>query len=331
MLSPITASLLSNVLSRYPLSDPRIVGALEASKRNDNFLVEDASGDRYVLRRYRRNIEERRVDFQLRFQQHLRRCGFPTSKVVETSLGTPLVICEGAPWALFTYIEGAEYDFGRIKQVIGAARRLAQFHTVTDTFRHQEVIIDTNPRLRRWWTNGEKELQELEAMFAGHGVDDDLSYVRNWWSELLREWTLARLDALPVGWVHGDYHGRNMVFVDDELRGVFDFDVVHRGPMIEDIAHALFTFGRESRGSPHIRAEVARLFLGEYARHKPLEKEERDALPMMTVLEWAPSAPYYALLRRDGEEPALFLQQHASLMRHMRSEMARLGPIFTTE
>jgi aminoglycoside phosphotransferase (APT) family kinase protein len=62
------------------------------------------------------------------------------------------------------------------------------------------------------------------------------------------QWT-ARVDALPVGWVHDDYHGRNMVFVQDEMRGLFDFDAVERGPLVIDVAYGTYSFGREARGS----------------------------------------------------------------------------------
>ena len=48
MSSPITDEVLSSTLRQYPLANPRIISALEASKLNDNFLVEDAEGRRYV-------------------------------------------------------------------------------------------------------------------------------------------------------------------------------------------------------------------------------------------------------------------------------------------
>ncbi|OGO51176.1 MAG: hypothetical protein A2148_08870 [Chloroflexi bacterium RBG_16_68_14] len=327
MSAPITEEALSTILRQYPLSEARALGPMEASKRNDNFLVEDAMGQRYVLRRYRRNPDERRIAFQLRFQQELRRRGFPTADVLETAAGDLLLIEAGNSWALFTYVEGDEFDFTRMGQVAEAGRRLAQFHTVTDSIELEEVTIPHNPTARRWWTHGEEELAALEAMFRGEGVEDELTFLCEWRASLVREWPLVRLDILPSGWIHSDFHGRNVVFVGDELRGLFDFDPLHRGFWVEDVAHALFMFGRESRGSRRIRPQAARLFLHEYHRARPLLDDERAALPMMAVLVWSPSAPYHELLRRDGEDTLAFFRHYVELMRDIGAEMARLGSV----
>lgn len=327
MSAPISEEALSTILRQYPLREPRVLGPMEASKRNDNFLVEDAAGKRYVLRRYRRNPDERRILFQLRFQQELYRRGFPTSQVIETTVGSALMTSEAGPWVLFTYIDGGEFDFSRLDQVAEAGRRLAEFHAVTDSIELEEVEIDINPHLQRWWTQGEEELAALEEMFRAQGVEEELIFLRGWQAELVREWPLARLDALPTGWVHSDYHGRNMVFVGDGLRGLFDFDPVHRGFLAEDIGHALFMFSRELRGSTHMRPEAARRFIDEYHGVRPLAEEERAALPAFALLAWAPSAPYHALLRRDGEDTLAFFRHYVQLMRDIGAEMARLGPL----
>jgi Ser/Thr protein kinase RdoA (MazF antagonist) len=327
MRPPIPDELLINVLQQYPLANLSVVGPIEASKLNDSFLVEDATGNRYLLRRYRRNPERARVLFQLHFQQELRQRGFPTAEVIESASGNLLVSNEAGLWVLFTYVEGSEHDFARTGQVAEAGRRLGEFHAVTDSIELEEVDIEINPHFRRWWTHGDEELAALSEMFRSDGVEAELAFLQGWRTELHREWPLARLDALPTGWVHSDYHGRNMVFVGDELRGLFDFDPLHRGYWIEDVAHALFMFSREFRGSTHMRPEAARLFVDEYHHVRPLEREERAALLMMAVLAWVPSAPYHELLRRDGEDTLAFFRHYVSLMRDLQTEMERLTPL----
>ena len=136
-------------------------------------------------------------------------------------------------WALFTFIRGEEYSYDREPQLREAARRLAQFHRSAEGLDSREVVGDTIPDARRWWIDGDRELQQLEEMFGDLGVEAELDFLRAWRSQLLLTWPRATLDALPVVWVHGDYHGRNMVFAADRLAGLFDFDVVHRGFRIE--------------------------------------------------------------------------------------------------
>jgi Ser/Thr protein kinase RdoA (MazF antagonist) len=299
---------------------------LPASIRNDNFLVEDALGERYVLRRYRRNPTRERIEFQLGFQQHLLCRGFPTSRVVET-LGEERMLVRGRDvWALFTYIGGAEYDYRSEAQVREAARWLARLHRACEDFKPREVLDDTIPDVRRWWLEGDGELRRLEEMFGGLGVASELAFLHQWQSELRRAWPRAALDALPATWVHGDYHGRNMVFARDRLVGLFDFDVVHRGFRIEDVALALFAFGRERRESDRIRARTARILVEEYERDAPLKELERQALPMMAVVVQARTAPRYALRQRGGEDPAGALRRHVGRMRTIQAQMASLAP-----
>jgi Ser/Thr protein kinase RdoA (MazF antagonist) len=315
-----------SALSHFRLPDPRIIGPLPASSRNDNFLVEDALGERYVLRRYRRNPHQERVEFQLRFQQHLLRRGFPTSRLLETRDREPMLALAHDFWVLFAYVEGAAYDYRSEGQVREAARWLARFHSACEGFRSREVRTDTIPDVRCWWLDGNGELRRLEEMFAGLGVEAELAFLRRWQSQLLCAWPRARLDALPTAWVHGDYHGRNMVFAGDRLAGLFDFDVVHRGFRIEDVASALFTFGREDHTSNRIRPGTARVFLDEYGRDVRLTKTERRALPMMAILVQARTAARYALRQRSGEDPVSVLRTHVGRMHALHAQMTSIVP-----
>jgi homoserine kinase type II len=314
---------IADVLRQYPLDRPRVVEQLEASFRNENFVVEAADG-RYVLRRYRRNPDERRVRFQLEFQRQLRNLGFPTSAIVETNAGQPLVTGETGPWVLFGFVEGAVFDYDRLAQVEEAGRRLAQFHTLTSRIEIDEVLVDLNPEPRRWLSHGGELLAELEALAAGQGVDDELAFLRAWHRDLVAAIPLATFDALPAGWVHADYHGRNMVFQDDELRGLFDFDPLYRGAYLDDVAMATFRFGREARSSLTLRPDAARLFLDAYERTRPLTAEERACFAAFAPLGWMEKPSYYEMLRADGEDWLREFRLYVARMRRVGEELRRL-------
>jgi hypothetical protein len=84
----IDDAVLAPVLAAYALRGARALGRLEASNRNDNLLVIDATGARYVLRRFRRNPDVTREEWaalpmrvarswllQPRFYAHLQQDG----------------------------------------------------------------------------------------------------------------------------------------------------------------------------------------------------------------------------------------------------------------
>jgi Ser/Thr protein kinase RdoA (MazF antagonist) len=313
---------ISTVLAAYPLSHPRVVSPFEASTRNDLWLVEDKGNRRYVLTRHRQHRHPGRVEFQLRFQQHLYHNGFPTAEGVETRLGRLLVLTDdGIPWTLSTYITGDPYDFGRIDQVVEAARRLAQSHTTAKSFPGEEVVVEYYRPLRDWWVHADENVRALQESFVGIAVDEEISYLRDRNQWVLSEWPLERFNTLPVGWVHGDYHGRNMVFVGDELRGLFDFDDVTRWPLVYDVARAVYMFGREARGSFRIRPEVARRFVDEYEQYHGLSSEERAAVPMMIAMIFPNDVHYYRYCQWLGEDIEARLRREIRMMRALQAEI----------
>ena len=79
-------------------------------------------------------------------------------------------------------------------------------------------------------------------MFAGAGAGAELDFLDSWRTALTRDLPLAVVDELPPAWVHGDFHPRNVIFADDQVRAVLDFDVVHYGFRLEDIAYAMSGF-----------------------------------------------------------------------------------------
>jgi Ser/Thr protein kinase RdoA (MazF antagonist) len=320
----IDDAVLAPVLAADALPGAQALGRLEASNRNDNLLVVDATGAHYVLRRFRRNPDARRVEFQVRFQQHLWGSGFPTAEVVETRAGTFCVLTDdGLPWALVTHVEGREYDFGRIGHVAEAAQRLAQFHAIAETFPGASIVVEYDPPIREWWVRCEENLRALAELYAGGVVETELTSVRDWWQRVLAAWPLARVDTLPVGWVHGDYHGRNMVFSQDEMRGLCDFDPVNRGPLVFDVAYGTYMFGREARGSTRLREPAARVFLDTYAQERLLTREEWAALPMLVALSWLLPPRFYAHLQQDGVDLIPRFRRDVHIMRAVEGELQR--------
>jgi homoserine kinase type II len=310
----------------YGLVNARVLSELE-SYGNENFLIEDGGGQRYVLRRHRLNADIRRIEFQLALQDHLASHAFPTSTVVETASHHRVTIDDdGVPWVLFTHVAGNEYDFERPEQAIEAARSLAQFHRITESFQYDAPPPEYKASIRQCWANAKDDLVALASLFEADGVHDELAYLSRWWESILREWPLGRLDALPSGWLHGDFHGRNLAFDDDEIVGLFDFDDVNRGPYVHDVAAGALKFGREGRGLLTIRPDVARAFVEGYAAVRPISKEERAALPVMVAMGHPPHPQNYRYWRRRGEDIAPRFRREVATMRALDAEMERIGP-----
>ena len=320
----------SVVLAAFPLSQPRVTNTFEASTRNDLWLVEDARSNRYVLTRHRQHRRHPgRVEFQLRFQQHLHLNRFPTAEVIKTRLGQLLFVSDdGTPWSLSTYVEGEPYDFQLIGQVEEAAQRLAQFHTTAESFPGEEFKVDYYRPFSDRWIHAYENQSALQQLFSDAQVEEEFAALRDRDSQVLSEWPLERFNRLPVGWTHGDYHGRNMVFVGDELRALVDFDDVTHEPLVWDIANAVYMFGREARGSFNIRPDVAGRILDKYGEHRPLSKEERAAIPMFLTMKFPDDFHYYRYCQSLGEDIEARLRREIRMMQSLREEMVKLDHIW---
>jgi Ser/Thr protein kinase RdoA (MazF antagonist) len=300
------------VLARWPLPRARLAGPLPGSARNVNVLVEEPGGARYVLRCCKRNPWRDRILFQLDFQDHLRRRGVPTAEVVTTRAGERCVASDaGFQWILFRFVEGHAYDYGSRAQLRSAARCLAGLHVAAADFAATPVPDDTIPDLRRWWTHGDEELTGLHDVFADSDVKPELDFLGRWHDVLVRDLPLGLVDELPGAWLHADFHGQNLVFAGSRVRGVFDFDVVHRGWRLADIGYAMFCFAREDRASSVIRADAARAFLDAFT----LTELERKALPYFVVATQARTAPRYRVRQREGADITRVLRSHVARMR----------------
>ena len=162
----LTASeSIGKVLAEYPLTQPRVIELLQASNRNENFVIQDTNKNKYVLRRYRRNADEPRVLFQLKLQQHLLDNDFPTPEIVKTVSGNLFWLFDGTPWAVFAFVKGSEYDFSRLEQAGEAGRRLAQFHEILLSFREKPVYLDFNLPQREVLLRSAINLMELEKKY----------------------------------------------------------------------------------------------------------------------------------------------------------------------
>ena len=275
--------MVDAVAQRYPLARIRATTVLPTTGRNSNVVMADAGGARFVLRCYRRNADAARIEFQLDFQEHLQRRGIPTAQVIATKTGERLVHDGKHFWVLFGHVAGTEYDYTSQMQLRHAAQCLAGLHAAAEDFPGPPIIDDTIPDVRRWWTH------------------------------LRRDFPLEIIDQLPQRWVHADYHGGNLAFADDRVVGVFDFDVVHRGFRVEDVAHATFCFARESASSNVIRPEMASQFLQQF----DLTDLERRALPVFMVATQARNAARYRIREREGADPARVLRHHVARMREL--------------
>ena len=75
--------------------------------------------------------------------------------------------------------------------------------------------------------------------------------------------------------IHYDLQPSNVIFKNNEVQAIIDFDAMRKGYLIEEVAFSSFRFSSFNNNSTIMIANKLRLFLKKYVLINPLTKEER--------------------------------------------------------
>jgi hypothetical protein len=152
--------------------------------------------------------------------------------------------------------------------------------------------------VRGFWTEPETIFDGVRALLEG-SIEEEIGYLREWVARLQAEGPLDVFDTLPSGWVHLDYHGRNLIYVENEVVGLLDFDKIQRGPYVLDIERGIHAFGRRARGSDELRPDAIAAFIGGYEEIRALPAAERRAT--LAMMGWT-ALPFPAMVELFARE-----------------------------
>ncbi|MDA0256579.1 MAG: phosphotransferase, partial [Chloroflexi bacterium] len=191
-----------------------------------------------------------------------------------------LVESDAGRWSLFPFLPGAPPESSpRTLQRTGAllallhadlaswpggAEQRATFARVTEL----DVYLETRGR-----TTSDRLIERFQRDDPTRA--DVLRGIRE-----RNQWALGHLgyDALPDTVVHSECFGANVLFENDEVTAILDFDFVHRDARAADIARSLAVeCGTDVEG--------VQRWLGGYAAHAdpPLTGAELDVVPSLMI------------------------------------------------
>lgn len=314
-------SLLRRLEKEYDLGDwvswrPTVTGA-----SNDSWFVETERGEVVVRRSHDLKTLQGAL-FEQALIEHLVACGYPAPLVLPTRVGTGSVVHDGLVHMVMRRLPGAVYDHGSAAHLAEAARGLGRLHSLvaglpTDQGPAESSTLTVlGPAARRRLTTAfevvEPLLTDERRVEARRDVDrlvGDMAFVH------------GRLDAMLPGLTylitHGSYGPTSVLFTDEHLTGVLDFDRAAHDLLCLDLAYATWRFCSPSllrRKEPGVDPQLVATFLGHYCTRAPVTAADLEALPesllarrLVRVTKKAENLLHkHALAPRDADQADAF-------------------------
>ena len=281
------------VLSRYELGPVEsITEFARGSRKSPKVGIVCQRGKFLLKRRPPGKTSSQRLAYAHQLQAHLKLKGFPLPRLIPPCTEDGLVLhWNGAVYELFEYVRGQTYS-ALPEETRNAGLTLARFHNAVEDFPVEAPgkgdYHDSNP-LRTalnsisssWSSHDSVAGRESEVL----GATQELYDVYEQACEVVER---RRLRDWPAGVIHCDWHPGNMLYRNQEVVAVIDYDSVRNSQRIVDVANGTLQFS--IRGAKQVEdwpdeidEERAGQFVQGYTSERAIGPEEQACLVYLMV------------------------------------------------
>ena len=283
------------VLSHYEIGAIESITEFErGSRRSPKVVVVSADGKFLLKRRAARRKSERKVAFSHRVQERLAAVAFPLPRLIRARNDGPTAVSvRDETYELFEFIDGEAFPVTPAA-ACDAGRTLARFHqavlaidipdSVPSGTYHDTIGVRTGLNVipRSISSHDSVVGQEIDLQSVTEVLFDDYDRAA---SAVER---ISAADSLAVQILHADWHAGNMLFRDDKVLAVMDYDSCRVAERITDVANGALHFSLISGGHPdrwpdHPDRKRLVAFMRGYQEASPLAAAERQALTHLMI------------------------------------------------
>src|SRR5687768_15110296 len=241
MRESFSAEELAIVLSHFDIGViDSVIDYPKGSRKAPKLLIVSEQGKFLLKRRARGKDDPYKVAFSHALQLYLASKQFPLPHLVGTRKeNNSMLQWRNAVYELFEYIPGQPYP-QTLESTFDSGRVLALYHKLLQEFQSQ------------WQPSGgsyhrapavEQGLKAIPASLqAGDAAKPLLQYLLDSYRHAAEMAEGVGLDGWPKQIVHADWHPGNMLFRDNHVVAVIDYDSARLLPRIVDIANGALQF-----------------------------------------------------------------------------------------
>ena len=251
------AAELAVALSHYDLGVIESITDFRRGSRHSPKVGIVAERGKFLLkRRSLDRIHAERIRFAHQVQSCLAEGGFPAPKLILTRRGTEWLQVREYVYELFEFVVGEPFRRTPEEAKEGGTV-LARFHALTESF--QSSLLDAVPRGDYHDTPGVRTgLYGIGGRLKSHdslvGHEAELSslveVLRRAYDDAANLANQAGFDSLGERIIHCDWHPGNLIFRNQRVIGVIDYDAVRMSRRVIDIANGALQFSMLAGGDP---------------------------------------------------------------------------------
>ncbi|MCH7547474.1 MAG: phosphotransferase [Planctomycetes bacterium] len=288
---------LAIILSHYQLNVIEQIQELPiGSRHSPKVLIRTQEGNYLLKRRASGRDDPYRVAFAHHLMLHLASQNFPVPRLFGTrENNNSMVQFVGRSYELFEYVAGERYDRSA-PAAYQAGATLARLHDILSSWHYKY-----KPPSGSYHASKEidAKLSVIPAMVDAVTPDLDnqalsrtCDYLSHMYWQAAEKVNQCGYGALAVVILHGDWHPGNLLFRNEGVNAVLDFDSARYEPRIADLANAALQFSMKMSTTENVTVWPEGLEISLLASvvkgydeqaETSLTSEELEALPWLII------------------------------------------------
>ena len=200
----------------------------------------------------------------------------PVAAPLVATVGSVQVLCDHLSLSLQRVISGELLDPTQLVQAERAGVTLAQLHQALATYPYATALATPAP-VPSLLTQIEQWVQQKKATLTDPTLTANVT-------RLLAQVSQLATSPLATQLVHGDYRAANVLWRENEIAAILDFEEVRWGYRVNDLAWAAVHLGTRYHDWGPIALTVQQTFIQSYRAAYPLDAAEEAWLP--ALLAW---------------------------------------------
>ena len=267
------------IRDHYDLGEVQTPQQLEAAhqRRHRKMTVETSKG-KFLAKTYKRDpVVLDALAFQHRLSDHLEKNGLPVAHIQRTRTGKGIVEVDNWALELQRFIVGEPMNL-TTRTLIESAKALGKFHQACRG-------VPVPPRDAQKWRFSEVPSEQFQKFYATAVEEAGEAKMAKYCDAIVKfmadaanELDYEKRSAFEVGLIHGDWHGGNLMFHDEELVAIVDLEFAGDGCYLEDIAYAISNLAIRTTHDEQKLKYRTFMILDYYQTHRSLAFAEMVAL-----------------------------------------------------